>query len=32
MKKTVILAAAFTVLAWPLVAETVGEKAGVNSP
>ena len=31
MKTTVFLAAAFTLLAWPSLAETVGEKTGVNS-
>jgi hypothetical protein len=31
MKKTVILAAALTLLAWSSVAETVGEKTGANA-
>ena len=31
MKKTVIIAAACTLLAWPVFAETVGEKTGINS-
>jgi putative membrane protein len=31
MKKTVVLAAAFAMLALPVFAETVGEKTGVNS-
>jgi putative membrane protein len=31
MKKTFVIAAACALLAWPAVAETVGEKTGINS-
>jgi putative membrane protein len=31
MKKIFVVAAACTLLAWPVVAETVGEKTGINS-